>query len=63
MRTLRPQFLAVLIALVFTLVGVEPGTAATSRAVLPETYLAKRIKHYRTTTVRPTGVLISRRTG
>ena len=51
MRTLRPHLLAVLIALAFALAAVQPSAAATSRAVEPETYLVKRIRHYRATTV------------
>jgi hypothetical protein len=50
MRTLRPHYLAVLLALVLALAGVESGAAATSRVVQPEAYLVKRIKHYRATT-------------
>jgi hypothetical protein len=51
MRTLRPHLLAVLIALAFALAAVQPSAAAASRAVEPETYLVKRIRQYRTTTV------------
>src|SRR4051812_491770 len=52
MRTLRPHFLAVLIALALALAAVQPSAAASSRAVEPETYLVKKIRHYRATTVQ-----------
>ena len=57
MRTLRLYFLVVLLALAFALVAAQPGAAATSRAVDPETYLVKRIKHYRAATVHLQGVM------
>jgi hypothetical protein len=52
MRTLRPHLLAVLVALALALAAVQPSAAATSRAVEPETYLVKRIRRYRATTVQ-----------
>src|SRR3989442_515913 len=52
MRTLRPHFLALVIALALILGAARPAPAATTRAVEPEGYLIKAIRHYRIATVR-----------
>jgi hypothetical protein len=52
MRILRPHLLALFLALAIALGAVQPGAAATARAVVPETYFVKRIKHYRSTTLK-----------
>ena len=51
MRTLRPHFLALLVALAITATAAHAAPAATKGAVEPDGGTAKAIRHYRATTV------------
>ncbi len=57
MRTLRPHFLALLVALAITATAAHAAPAATKAAVEPDDGTAKAIRHYRTTTMTLQGVM------
>jgi len=57
MRTLRPHFLALLVALVITATAAHAARAATKGAVQPDDGALTAIRHYRATTVTLQGVM------
>ena len=57
MRTLRPHFLALLVALAITATAAHAAPAATKGAVEPDGGTAKAIRHYRATTMTLQGVM------